>query len=84
MEDKEVEKKLKESAENIDIRGFSQVWEDIKDKIESPKRRKPAYWLPLAASVIGIIIGGGIIIPIALQNVHQTNIGSSSNSSEQT
>jgi hypothetical protein len=84
MEDKEVEKKLKESAENIDIRGFSQVWEDIKDKIESPKRRKPAYWLPLAASVIGIIIGGGIIIPIALQNVHQANIGSSSNSSEQT
>lgn len=84
MDDKEIEKKLKESADNIEVRDFSLVWEDIKHKIEAPKKRKRAYWLPLVASAASIVVACSIIIPLAInQNYHQAGTESSSNSSEQ-
>lgn len=66
MEDKEIEKKLKEGADNIEIRDFSLVWNDIKSKI-LPQKKKRSHWLPIAASVASIVISCSVIIPFALQ-----------------
>lgn len=40
MEEKEVEKRLKESAENIEVRDFSEVWEEIEHKVQPPKKQR--------------------------------------------
>ena len=81
MNDKEVEKKLQESADNIETRDFALVWKDIKQEIEPQKIKKP-HWLPLAASAASIVVACSIIIPIALAQ-NQPQVGDESSSSSQ-
>lgn len=84
MEDKEIEKKLQDGADNIEVRDFSLVWKDIKSKIV-PSKKKRFHWLPIAASVASIVVACSIIIPVALQSHEQPSIGNnqSTGSSEQ-
>lgn len=84
MEDKEIENKLQEGADNIEVRDFSLVWNDIKPKIV-PSKKKRSRWLPVAASIASIVVACSVIIPIAL---HQNdgpivNENQNSGSSEQ-
>ena len=74
MEDKEIEKKLQDGADNIEVRDFSLVWKDIKSKIV-PQKKKRSHWLPIAASVASVVVASSIIIPIALQSHDQPSTG---------
>ncbi len=71
MENKDVEKRLQESADNIEVREFSAVWENIKDRVDcSPARKKRTpRWLPTAVASIacGVVICA-VVVPLALQN----------------
>ena len=40
MQDKDIEQILQEKADNVKMRDFSEVWENIKDEIKEPKREK--------------------------------------------
>ena len=67
MTKEELEKKLQESADQTEIREFSEVWAEIKDQVEAPKKKFP--WkrlIPIAASVV-LVAASAIILPIALQ-----------------
>ena len=44
MQDKELENLLQEKADNVKMREFSQVWDEIKGEIEVPKPRKQFVW----------------------------------------
>jgi hypothetical protein len=74
MEDKEIEKRLQDGADNIEVRDFSLVWKDIKPKIV-PQKKKRFHWLPIAASVASVVVACSIIIPIALQPHDQPSTG---------
>ena len=74
MEDKEIEKKLQDGADNIEVRDFSLVWKDIKPKIVTSKKKR-SYWMPIAASVASVVIACSIIIPVALQSHDQPSTG---------
>lgn len=83
MEDKDIEQKLKEGADNIEVRDFSLVWNDIESKIVPPKKKR-FHWVPLVATAASIVFMGSIIIPIALQqNDNSSGANQSSNSSAQ-
>ena len=66
MEDKELEKNLENSVENIEIRDVSLVWDDIKGRI-SPKRntkkRRAIGWFVSVAALICLTILGSIVLP---------------------
>ena len=44
MQDKELEKLLQEKADKTELREFSQVWNEIKGEIVSPKPKKEFKW----------------------------------------
>lgn len=67
MENKNIENKLQEAADNIEVREFSLVWEEIKHEIKPAKRKRFVRWVPIAATAACAIIACSIIIPIALQ-----------------
>ncbi len=65
MENKDIERKLQESVENIETREFSEIWEEIKGDIKpAPKntRRKIRWWVA-AASVAGAIAICAVTLP---------------------
>lgn len=64
MEEKEVEKRLKESAENIEVRDFSEVWQDIEHKVQPPKKRKYVRLFSGIAAALSIIIICAVFIPL--------------------
>lgn len=84
MEDKEIEKMLQEEADNIEVRDFSLVWDDIKSKINPPKKKRYRL-LPVVASIVSIVVACSIIIPVALwkNDNPAANEKPSSDSSEQ-
>ena len=63
MEDKEVEKRLKESAENIEVRDFSEVWQDIEHKVQPPKKRRYVRLFSGIAAALSVIICA-VFIPL--------------------
>ena len=63
MEEKEVEKRLKESAENIEVRDFSEVWQDIEHKVQPPKKRRYVRLFSGIAAALSVIICA-VFIPL--------------------
>lgn len=63
MEEKEVEKRLKESAENIEVRDFSEVWQDIEHKVQPPKKRRYMRLFSGIAAALSVIICA-VFIPL--------------------
>lgn len=63
MEEKEVEKRLKESAENIKVRDFSEVWQDIEHKVQPPKKRRYVRLFSGIAAALSVIICA-VFIPL--------------------
>lgn len=48
MNEREVEKKLAEAADKIELRNFDEVWSEIKDKVDVrpvKKKRKIIKWV---------------------------------------
>lgn len=75
MKDKDIEKQIKESVDNIEIRDFSLVWDDIKDRIKPNKqyvkRKRFTRWVAAVASFIFLIIGCSIVLPIVINQESQ-------------
>lgn len=63
MEEKEVEKRVKESAENIEVRDFSEVWQDIEHKVQPPKKRRYVRLFSGIAAALSVIICA-VFIPL--------------------
>ena len=75
MKDKDIEKQIKESVDNIEIRDFSLVWYDIKDRIKPNKqyvkRKRFTRWVAAVASFIFLVIGCSIVLPIVINQESQ-------------
>ena len=75
MEDKEIEKLLQDSADNIPTRDFSEIWDNIKDVIEKeqPPKKAPAITfkrlLPIILSAC-LVLCCAIGIPVYLHYVN--------------
>lgn len=67
MEKKEIENKLEESVENIEIRDFSLVWENIKYKVKPEKKRFVKHWIPAVAAATCVVVVCSIIVLLTLQ-----------------
>ena len=72
MEDKELEKLLQEKADNIKMRDFSEVWNEIKDEIKEPIKEKKfrwKKWLPMimASAVLVVCLALSPVIIKALK-----------------
>lgn len=61
---KETEKMLEESANNVELRDFSEVWQEIKGEIETPPKKTWAkkYFPALLAACLALIFA--IALPI--------------------
>lgn len=68
MENKDLEQELKKRAENIEVKDFSVIWENIKDREPVVYReRKPiSRWLPVIASASCIALVCVVAIPVVL------------------
>ena len=82
MTNKEIEKKLQESADNIELRDFDEVWREIGPQIETKQKKKKIgwrRWMPLAASFLVVTVAACVSLPFILPNVlHNGNDSSSS------
>ncbi len=68
MENKDVEKKIKESYDQIEMEDFSAVWNRIKDNAEVRKPKKSNKWKIFVASAACLVVLLGILIPVILNN----------------
>lgn len=68
MDDKELEKKLMESANEVQIRGFSSRWKEIKKKMSPPKKsRKRMLKYITALATTCCMIALAVVLPIVLR-----------------
>lgn len=75
MDIKETEKMLEKSANDVKMRDFSEVWQDIKGDIEVPKKQKNKIWSKkyfpaILAACFALIFAIGL--PIFLLNPPET------------
>lgn len=69
MKEEEIEKLLKEKAEEIQIRDFNLVWGEVKDKIVVKKKQRRKWkWISIAASFVGVITAGMFMLPNVVPN----------------
>ena len=70
MDDKEVEKRIRESVDNIEVRDYSLIWNNIKDRIQPEKKRKKRrHWLPIAVSAACVALVCAVAIPVAVNHL---------------
>lgn len=58
MKDEAIEKELENRAENIEVRDFSLVWDDIKESVtpaKKTKKRRIYHWVTAAVSAVCLI-----------------------------
>ena len=58
MQEREIEKILQQKADEIELREFSQVWEEIKGEIDQPEKKKVRWkkWLPMALASAVLVV----------------------------
>ena len=66
MNDKEVEKKIQESADNIEVRDYSLIWNNIKDRVQPEKRNKRRRLLPIVVSAACVALVCAVAVPVAV------------------
>ena len=66
MNDKEVEKKIQESADNIEVRDYSLIWTNIKDRVQPEKRNKRRRLLPIVVSAACVALVCAVAVPVAV------------------
>lgn len=85
MENKKKETNLEESIEKIEVRDFSLVWDDIKDSVVPPKRKRAYNWRFLATAIATFVIICSVVIPISIKHFSNSgNVLQSENSSHST
>ena len=69
MKEQEIEKLLKEKADEMEIRDFNDVWGEIKDRVNVKKKQRRTWrWVSIAASFVGVIMAGMLILPKVVPN----------------
>ena len=69
MKEQEIEKLLKEKADEMEMRDFNDVWGEIKDKVSVKKKQRRKWrWISIAASFVGVIMAGMLILPNVVPN----------------
>lgn len=64
MTNKEIEQKLQESADKVEVRDFDEIWQEIGPRIVAEqKKRRIRWWLPIAASFLVIAVTAAIVLP---------------------
>lgn len=63
MDDKEVEEKIRESAENIEVRDYSLIWNNIKDRVQ-PQKKKRHRWLPIFVFAACLALVCAVVVPV--------------------
>ena len=66
MDNKEVEKKIQESADNIEVRDYSLIWNNIKDRVQPEKRNKRRRLLPIVVSAACVALVCAVAVPVAV------------------
>ena len=70
MDNKEVEKKIQESADNIEVRDYSLIWNNIKDRVQPEKKRKKRRrWLPVVVSAACVALVCAVAVPVAVNHL---------------
>lgn len=69
MKEKEIEQFLQEKVDEIEIRDFDLVWNEVKDKVVVKKKQRTKWkWISIAASFVGVMMAGILILPNVLPN----------------
>lgn len=69
MKEKEIEQFLQEKVDEIEIRDFDLVWNEVKDKVVVKKKQRRKWkWISIAASFVGVMMAGMLILPNVLPN----------------
>ncbi len=64
MTNKEIEQKLQESADKVEVRDFDEIWQEIGPRIAAEqKKRRVRWWLPIAASFLAVAVTAAIVLP---------------------
>lgn len=66
MDNKELEDKLKESANNVEVRDFSLVWSDIKHRVKGERSKLSRCLLSAISASASALIACSIIIPVVI------------------
>ena len=66
LDDKEAEKKIRESADNIEVRDYSLIWNNIKDRVQPEKRNKRRRLLPIVVSAACVALVCAVAVPVAV------------------
>ena len=83
MTNKEIEQKIQESADNLEMRSFDEIWQEIGPQITAEQKKRNVKWkrwMPLAASFLGVVLVGAAALPFILPNLQ--NGGGDNSSSE--
>ena len=68
MTNKEIEQKLQESADKVEVRDFDEIWQEIGPRIAAEqKKRRVRWWLPIAASFLAVAVTAAIVLPQVLK-----------------
>ena len=81
MTNKEIEQKIQESADNIEMRSFDEIWQEIGPQITAEQKKRNVKWkrwMPLAASFLGVVLVGAAALPFILPNLQNGGVDSSS------
>ena len=84
MTNKEIEQKIQESADNLEMRSFDEIWQEIGPQITAEQKKRNVKWkrwMPLAASFLGVVLVGAAALPFILPNLQ--NGGGDNSSSEE-
>lgn len=69
MEDKELEQELEKRVDNIEVRDFSLVWNDIRGRVSSKKRinkHRLIGWVVSTAALVCLSVACSIILPMVI------------------
>ena len=84
MTNKEIEQKIQESVDNLEMRSFDEIWQEIGPQITAEQKKRNVKWkrwMPLAASFLGVVLVGAAALPFILPNLQ--NGGGDNSSSEE-
>ena len=86
MTKEELEQKIQEGADNVGLRDFDKVWQEIEPKIaEKPIKKRESFWrwAPIAVSCVCVAVGVCLALPYIFSNDSiSSDSGSASDSSE--
>ena len=70
MTNREIEQKLQENADKVEMRDFDEIWQEIGPHIVAQQKKRRIRWrrwLPIAASFLAVGLTAAIVLPQVLK-----------------